>query len=136
MGTEKFTKEDPGTTYEMLSYLSEITGISRRKEIEVNSLDKLRRKTGSRTKNKTVLIYPACDIEVIINGERIPYMLTHNIRFDAEYKEVPEKFIVTVDRPVSDFGVEIKHAGTYKNCLGGGWHENTNLLRINDKYFY
>jgi len=135
----QYTKENPGGPYSMLKYLSEISGISLRKELEFDSMDKLRRKNGSKTKSKSYLIYNAYDIKVVINGEIIPYMIPGpsfgDWRFDNVYKDTPEKFIVTVDRSYEEFGIEIKPAGTYNDSLGGGWSSKIDLYNINGNYF-
>lgn len=134
---DKYTKQSPGSGYDMYKYLEEISGISSRKEIEIKTIEGLRRKTASKVKNKTVLKFQARDIVAVINGERIPYMLgqSQNIRFDAQYKDPPEKFLVSVHRQLDEFGVEISPAGLYNNCLGGGWSEKVQLYRVNGKYF-
>lgn len=137
-----FTKENPGNLHQMQNYLSELSGISAKKEIYIYLLGDLRRKTASKTKQKYVLRFPASDIEVVINGERMPYMLPYpgtnipsNDRYDTKYKDTPEKFIVKVYRYWHEFGIEIKQAGIYQNSLGGGWSEKTQLYRVNDNYF-
>lgn len=128
--TKEYTKTNPGCYHSALQYLSEVTGISRTKEIKVKTINGL--KQGKR------LMYKSYDINVVDkDGNKFAYMQAGKggpLRFD-QAGIVADHFIVTVNKSLSEFGVEIKGEGNYKDSLGGGWHQTVSLFSINGNYF-
>jgi hypothetical protein len=124
-----YEKSNPGCYHRLIEYLSEKTGISVTKEIVCKTVWKKSPHTG---KNK--LVYRAYDITVVDkDGQRHPFMENEK-RFDKRGIEA-DYFIVSITRPVDEFGVKINNAGNYRDSLGGGWHSNCNLYEVDGKYF-
>lgn len=126
---EENTKHNPGCYHSALEYLSKLTGTPQTKEIIVKDMSGLRNKSGRK------LEYPSRNITVIDReGNRHPYMTTNSERFDVK-GIIADHFIVTVNKRLEEFGVEIKREGTYNDSLGGGWSQNVPMYSINGKYF-
>lgn len=137
-----YTKSDPGCFHSMITYLSELTGLSKsvQKELIVKEYEDLFKMTKSKPpyKSKRKLRYQAQSITVVLpDGQLIPFYNkeTHK-RFD-ELGIKADHFIIRWEqyRPLDDFNIKIKNEGSYKDSLGGGWHSTVSLYSINDKYF-
>lgn len=126
---EENTYHNPGCYHSMISYLSEISGISAKKDIEVNSV------WNTMKSGKKKLKFKSWNITVVDkDGNKYAYMQAGNKRFD-QCGIIADKFIVSVTRNMNEFGIEVKSAGSYKDSLGGGWHQMVQRYQINDKYF-
>lgn len=125
----KFTKYNPGCYHSLLKYLSEKTGISLKKEVIVKNVWKTSPHTG-----KKKLEYRAMDITVVDkDGQKHPFM-DNQIRFDKR-GIVADHFICNVPRLISEYGVDVRNAGNYRDSLGGGWYSNCALFEIDGMYF-
>lgn len=125
---DDYTKENPGCYHSMIDYLSEITGISKRKDIRLDNVWMF--KSG-----KKRLRFKSHNITVVDkDGQKHSYIDSQNKRFDQR-GIVADYFIANITRPIEEFGIEIKSIGTYKDSLGGGWYQNVSMLQINDKFF-
>ncbi len=142
--TPKHTKETPGNFHNMMEYLHAITGEPIYKILTFERMDQLRRpvkKYGGKT--KTVLKFPARTITIVSGDETYPYMVkphggesTYKVRFDLHYPDKPiDVILVQVYRAIDEFGDVVQDAGSYRNSLGGGWHETVQLYRIENQYF-
>lgn len=126
------TKSSPSCYHGALEYASQITGISARKELSFFKHEYIRTKPNS--KGKTKLKYYSHDIRVeTVCGKIVSYFPSPNTRFDALYEA--KRFIVTVNRPLDEFGLEWRNAGQYKDSLGGGWHSMVSLYNHHDFYY-
>lgn len=127
---KQYTKQNPGCYHDSLRYLSELTGIPIKKEITVDSFNKLY----ETKRGKKKLKYKSYDIfGVDAAGGRFPFF-ENNTRFDQRGL-VAVKFIIEVNRSHVEFGVPIKSEGNYSDCLGNGWSQNVHLYSINGNFF-
>lgn len=147
----EYTKSSPGCYHSALKYLSELTGISKRKELILKDLSETRKIHNNKGKSK--LIYPARDIFVEYKGERLwmPKMIDLKggkriyifIKSPSDYSteiELPkdtkfDKVGVVINRQLEEFKQEIKNEGMYKDSLGGGWYQDVCLFSVNGNYF-
>jgi hypothetical protein len=132
--SREYTKNNPGCYHSALYYCSEQTGISRTKEVKVKNMAGLRNKSGKQLAYKSDRIF-VIDKE----GNRFSYMQSGAYlgcakRFD-QCGIIADHFMVAIDRPLSEFGLEIKDAGNYNDSLGGGWSQNVSMISINGNYF-
>lgn len=126
----EYTKQNPGCYHDSLRFLSKLTGIAIRKEIEIDSFDNLYEQRGSKRKLK----YKSYDIVCVSeSGEKFPFF-EKTVRFDQRGLKAV-KFIITLNRSHIEFGIPIKNEGTYSDSLGGGWSQNVALYSINGNYF-
>lgn len=124
--TAKTSIRSPACYHGALEYFSSITGISKQKKLSFTDLEQLR--------HKKKLKYKASDIAVVdTTGDTHPYML-EQLRYDSRGIEAA-MFIVSVNRPLEEFGIEYKAVGNYRDDLGGGWHSNTPLYEYSGFYF-
>jgi len=125
---EQHTESNPGCFHSALKYLSEITGVSQKKEIVIKTLSGLRSKSGKK------LLYRTNDIRVVDSaGNTFMYMQGQK-RFDA-CGIIAAHFLVFVNRRLDEFGIEIKHHKDYKDSLGNGWYQMVSCFSINGRYF-
>lgn len=125
----KYTRDNPGCYHSLLRYLSEKTGICLNKEIEVKNVWKTSPHTG-----KKKLVYRAVDITVVDkDGQRHPFMQDQK-RFDLR-GIIADHFICNVPRIISEYGIEVRGAGNYRDSLGGGWYCNCAMFEIDGKFF-
>lgn len=131
----EMTFDNPGCYHDALEYCEKKTGIPRNKDIFFDSVEKLYNKPHPHAqKPKRKLKFKAYDIYVIdANGKSWQFYDNHK-RFD-ERGIVAKQFRVSVLRPLSEFGVEIKYVKDYQDSLGGGWSSMVSRYQIDDKYF-
>ena len=132
------TKSNPSCYHGALELFSNITGISKTKEIYFQKLEHIRtqpnKNRNSSYKFKSKLKYSADRIKIETEcGKTVSYFPFPNVRFDKIYEA--KRIIVTINRVLQDFGLEYEHVGNYKESLGGGWHTDTPLYRYKDFYF-
>lgn len=128
MNKKDYTQSNPGCYHSMLAYLSELSGISARKEIKKN---KVIYSLGS---GKPKLQFKSWDI-IVVDREGNKHSYMENCKRYDERGIVVDHFLVMVNRSLDEFGIEIEDAGSYKDCLGGGWHQMVQLFKVNDQYF-
>ena len=127
------TKDNPGSAYDLLMYLSEKTGIS----AKIKHIYKSFKDAGFRS-----------NIVYVLNGEELPQLTktkfkggiemltdantrTLKIPLDTQFDEIYQM----VSRDVKEFGIVIHSAGKYKMCEGGGWYSIQQMCRVDDQYF-
>jgi hypothetical protein len=124
-----YEKSNPGCYHRLIEYLAQKTGISANKEIVTKSVWKTSQHTG-----KKKLVYRACDITVVDKEGNRHLFMENEKPFDKRGIEA-DYFIVSITRPVDEFGVKINNAGNYRDSLGGGWYSNCNMYEVDGKYF-
>lgn len=132
------TKSNPSCYHGALEYAALITGISKTKEIYITKAEYLRtnpnKNRNSSIKFKSKLKYPAANIRIETScGKTVSYFPLLNTRYDAIYEF--KRAIITVNRPLNDFGLEWEKVGEYKDSLGGGWHSMVAIYKHNDFYY-
>lgn len=127
------SKNNPGSKYDLLMYLSEKTGMS----AKIKRVYKSFKEAGFRD-----------SIKYVLNGEKLPQLTriyrkggiemltdmqtqTLNIPIDTQFDEIYQ--MVSID--VKEFGIIIHPAGKYKMCEGGGWYSIQQMYRVDDQYF-
>jgi len=147
-----YTKDNPGSNIGLSKYLSEITGISEIKVIETNNKDDLYWHFPNR-KRKRLLRYHSGAIECIKDGISYRFPASVQQRLvkieDKDFMFLKDKSsYITLNRdfdfdfykahfwrPIQDFNIELKGAGSYKDCLGGGWYSKVQMFEHNGNYF-
>lgn len=125
----KYDRSDPGCYHGLLKYLADKTGISLNKDIVTKNVYKVSKHTG-----KKKLQYRAMDVTVVDKeGQRHPFM-DNQKRYDLR-GIIADHFIVNVPRIISEFGIDVREAGNYRDSLGGGWYSNCALYEVDGKYF-
>lgn len=126
-----YTKESPGCYHSLINFLATIESTEQYKVLTFYGMDELYKWNKPKTKRK--LQYKSYDIQVISGTEKHAF-IKDNKRFDV-LGITPDKFEVTVLKNVSDFKTQVNHAGSYKDSLGGGWHQTVSLYECNGSYF-
>jgi hypothetical protein len=135
----KYTRDNPGCYHDLIRYLAEQENTDISKEEPISTLEALRK-----SKN---IYYKASNVKVWKDGKQ--YMFPrkvarkggiHVIEVGYNGTTFPidtawDKVTVTVPKSFNDFVTPVKDAGSYKDCLGGGWSQKVKLWSVGDYYF-
>jgi hypothetical protein len=136
------TKENPGCIHDMQRYLSELSGLPTTTVEKMTYRDVFDTTPTGGRKCK----YPSYNVNFVIDGKEVGFLtkqmrkgnipvLTNGVK-DFPYDVDIDYFLVTVRRPLADYGIPYINLGkVYKDSLGGGWYSKCELFQVNDQYF-
>lgn len=144
------TKQSPTCLHGALIYLSELTGMSVKKEIVLDGIEQTRQPNNKNGR----LLYPAYNIFVIIQGKKYWWPTKRQVKggetiwvfrndptdYEAMFTEFPlsvvfDKVGVVISRAIDEFGIPSEKIGPYKDSLGGGWYQNCTMYKVGDCYY-
>lgn len=130
----EYTKSNPGCYHSMLNYLSQITGISRTKEVEIPNIAAVKKFNYS-----THFILNGSELgslQPITKKGGVKVLTTKPMStLELPIDQVFDRIYIIEDRKPPEFGITPNKAGNYKDSLGGGWYSTVSLLEINGHYF-
>lgn len=137
-----YTRESPGCICCLRDYLSEITGLPKTELLVLKNRMTLKdaQKKKKQTGNGTVYIRDSHG-KWILRPEQITLKGGISVLRFGPYDPNPipatTLFEIAIEclRPIDAFGIHLKDAGNYRECLGGGWHCYTPLYEV-DGYFF
>lgn len=127
------TYDNPGCYHALLNRLSTTTGITRTKELGLNKIDSIYRTTKM---GKKKLQYAAAKIKVVVRGAGTVEYYDNGKRWDEKIdKSEFVGYLVEINRPINEFGIEVLPAGKYKDDCGGGAYYAIQRVLVDGEYF-
>lgn len=137
-----YTITNPGCYHSLLSYLSQLSGLSTTEVVKLDYNQVFRtNKRGNR-----IGLFSSYNIDFVINGRSVGYLhkqirkgnvpVLTNGKEDFPYDVDIDHFLITRNRGIYSFGIDIiDHGKSYNDSIGNGWYSKCRLYQVNDQYF-